>query len=80
MTPSMHPDRDDRVIPFAVEALDARGRIVRLGPLVDRILARHAYPAPVSRLLGEMVVLGVLLGTSLKFEGRFQLQTRTAAT
>jgi molecular chaperone Hsp33 len=77
MTPSMHPDRDDRVIPFAVEALDARGRIVRLGPLVDRILARHAYPAPVSRLLGEMVVLGVLLGTSLKFEGRFQLQTRT---
>ena len=77
MTPSTHPDRDDRVIPFAVEALDARGRIVRLGPLVDRILARHAYPAPVSRLLGEMVVLGVLLGTSLKFEGRFQLQTRT---
>jgi molecular chaperone Hsp33 len=77
MTPSTHPDRDDRVIPFAVEALDTRGRIVRLGPLVDRILARHAYPAPVSRLLGEMIVLGVLLGTSLKFEGRFQLQTRT---
>ncbi|WP_293864875.1 Hsp33 family molecular chaperone [uncultured Alsobacter sp.] len=77
MTPSTHPDRDDRVIPFAVEALDARGRIVRLGPLVDRILTRHAYPASVSRLLGEMVVLGVLLGTSLKFQGRFQLQTRT---
>ncbi len=68
---------DDRVVPFAVEALDARGRVVRLGHLVDRILERHAYPAPVSRLLGEMVVLAVLLGTSLKFEGRFQLQTRT---
>src|SRR3954447_26940082 len=72
-----HPELDDRVVPFAVEPLDARGRVVRLGPLVDRILERHAYPAPVSRLLGEMVALGVLLGTSLKFEGRFQLQTRT---
>jgi molecular chaperone Hsp33 len=60
-----------------VEALDARGRVVRLGPLVDRILERHAYPASVSRLLGEVVALGVLLGTSLKFDGRFQLQTRT---
>ena len=69
--------RDDRVIPFAVEALDARGRVVRLGHLVDRVLERHAYPAPVSRLLGEMIVLAVLLGTSLKFDGRFQLQTRT---
>ena len=32
---------------------------------------------PVSRLVAEVVVLAVLLGTSLKFEGRFQLQTRT---
>jgi molecular chaperone Hsp33 len=72
-----HPERDDRVVPFAVEALDARGRVVRLGALVDQILERHDYPVPVSRLLGEVVALAVLLGTSLKFEGRFQLQTRT---
>jgi molecular chaperone Hsp33 len=72
-----HPEKDDRIIPFAVEPLEARGRIARLGPMVDSILERHAYPAPVSRLVGEMVVLAVLLGTSLKFEGRFQLQTRT---
>ena len=64
-------------MPFAVEPLDARGRVVRLGPLVDTILTRHDYPAPVSRLVGEVVVLAVLLGTSLKFEGRFQLQTKT---
>ncbi|MHB2166811.1 Hsp33 family molecular chaperone [Alsobacter sp. R-9] len=73
----LHADRDDRVVPFAVEALDARGRVVRLGHLVDRILERHAYPSPVSRLLGEMIALAVLLGTSLKFDGRFQLQTRS---
>jgi molecular chaperone Hsp33 len=75
--PVPHPELDDRVVPFAVEPLDARGRVVRLGPLVDTILTRHAYPTPVSRLVGEVVVLAVLLGTSLKFEGRFQLQTKT---
>lgn len=70
-------EQDDRVLPFAVEALDVRGRIVRLGPSIDRLLARHDYPEPVSHLLGEAVALTILLGSSLKFEGRFQLQTRT---
>lgn len=68
---------DDIVLPFAVEPLDLRGRVVRLGPSVDHILSRHGYPAPVARLLGEAAALTALLGTSLKFEGRFQLQTRT---
>jgi molecular chaperone Hsp33 len=69
--------QDDVVLPFAVEPLDVRGRIVRLGVSVDAILSRHAYPAPVSRVLGEAAALTVLLGASLKFEGRFQLQTKT---
>ncbi|MBX6426207.1 MAG: Hsp33 family molecular chaperone [Variibacter sp.] len=68
---------DDTVVPFQVDALDLRGRLVRLGPLVDEILGRHDYPLPVSRLLGEAVVLGILLGSALKFEGRFILQTQT---
>jgi molecular chaperone Hsp33 len=68
---------DDVVLPFAVEPLDLRGRVVRLGPSIDRILSRHGYPAPVARLLGEAAATTALLGTALKFEGRFQLQTRT---
>ncbi len=68
---------DDTVLPFQVPALDLRGRVVRLGPAVDTILARHGYPAPVAKLLGEAVVLTVLLGSALKFEGRFILQTQT---
>ena len=68
---------DDSALPFAVEPLDVRGRVVRLGPSIDEILHRHAYPAPVARLVGEAAALTVLLGSSLKFEGRFQLQTRT---
>jgi molecular chaperone Hsp33 len=50
---------------------------VRLGPVLDDILNRHDYPEPVSRLLGEAIALTVLLGSSLKFEGRFILQTKT---
>ncbi len=68
---------DDTILPFEVAALDLRGRVVRLGPGVDEILSRHDYPAPVAKLLGEAIVLAVLFGSSLKFEGRFILQTQT---
>ena len=68
---------DDRVLPFTVEPLDVRGRVVRLGASVDAIIGRHGYPPPVSKVLGEAIALTVLLGSSLKFEGRFQLQTRS---
>jgi molecular chaperone Hsp33 len=68
---------DDVALPFAVEALDVRGRVVRLGTSIDTILARHKYPDPVARVLGEAAALTVLLGSSLKLEGRFQLQTKT---
>src|SRR5271168_4334454 len=68
---------DDTILPFAVKALDLRGRIVRLGPAVDTILSSHDYPPPIAKLLGEAIVLTVMLGTALKFEGRFILQTQT---
>jgi molecular chaperone Hsp33 len=68
---------DDHVVPFEVSALDVRGRGVQLGPLLDQILGRHDYPEPVARLLAEAVVLTTLMGTALKFDGKFILQTRT---
>lgn len=67
---------DDSVVPFQVEGLDVRGRAVQLGPLLDTILGRHDYPQPVARLLAEAIVLTVLIGTSLKFEGKFVVQTK----
>ncbi|HMN87837.1 MAG TPA: Hsp33 family molecular chaperone [Bauldia sp.] len=73
----MAPAGDDGVRPFEVAALDVRGRAIQMGPAIDAILARHAYPAPVSKLLGEAIVLAVLLGSSLKFDGKFILQTET---
>ena len=67
---------DDTVMPFEVAKLDLRGRVVRLGPVVDEILSRHAYPQPVAKLLGEALVLTVMLGSALKIDGRFILQTQ----
>lgn len=73
---NFHAGEDDHVIPFAVEELDVRGRTVRLGGAIDDILGRHDYPEPVSRLLAETVALTMLLGTALKFEGRFIVQAQ----
>jgi molecular chaperone Hsp33 len=72
-----HVPVDDAVLPFEVDRLDLRGRLTRLGPALDDILTKHDYPAPVGKLLGEAIVLTTLLGSSLKFDGRFILQTQT---
>lgn len=71
------PAPDDSVLPFQVEALGVRGRLVRLGPMVTDILARHDYPPSVAGLLAEAVALTAMLGTALKIDGKFILQTKT---
>ncbi|CAN5196313.1 Hsp33 family molecular chaperone [soil metagenome] len=68
---------DDAVLPFEVAPLDLRGRLTRLGPALDELLDKHNYPVPVAKLLGEAIVLTTLLGSALKFDGRFILQTQT---
>jgi len=68
---------DDLILPFQAEQADVLGRLVKLGPVVDTILSRHAYPEAVSRLLGEAVALTALLGAALKSEGKFILQAST---
>ena len=66
----------DSIQPFELEVPALRGRLVRLGPLLETILARHRYPPPVAGLLGEMVALAAVLSSMLKFEGIFTLQTK----
>jgi molecular chaperone Hsp33 len=68
---------DDRALPFQVEGLDVRGRVVTLGSSIDTILQRHDFPGPVKRLVAEAAVLASLLATSLKDIGRFILQAQT---
>jgi molecular chaperone Hsp33 len=68
---------DNLLRPFQLERSTLRGRVVRLGDLVDRVLTRHDYPEPVGRLLGELFVLAATLAGGLKFDGTFSLQIRS---
>lgn len=67
---------DDFVLPFLLEVPDIRGRQVRVGAVVHRIIERHDYPEPVARLLAEMLALTGLLASTLKYDGVFTLQTK----
>ena len=67
----------DLLRPFRLERSALRGRLVRLGPAVDAVLGRHAYPDAVSNQLGQLLVLAATLAGALKFEGTFSLQIRS---
>lgn len=66
----------DTLLGFSVPERDARGRIVRLGPVLDVILSRHAYPPRLARMLSEALVLTTLLGSMLRGEGLLTLQAQ----
>lgn len=70
----------DRVLRFSIPGRNARGRVVRLGPVLDTILNAHDYPPPIRRLLAEALVLTALLGTLLKDEdSQLTMQAQTEA-
>ena len=68
---------DDMLLPFQIESLGLRGRMVRLGAEVDAVLSRHDYPEPVARMLGEALALAALLAGALKYDGVFTLQIQS---
>ena len=69
----------DQLASFTIPGCHARGRVVRLGPVLDRILAAHDYPAPIQQLLAEALVLAALMGGLLKREGsQLTLQAQTS--
>jgi len=68
---------DDLVLPFRTVRSDVIGRVVRLGSAIDTVLSGHNYPEPVSYALGEALVLTAMLGSALKTQGKFILQTKT---
>ena len=68
----------DHAIGFTIPSRHARGRLVRLGPVLDQVLAAHAYPPAIERLLASALVLAALLGATLKQAGgQLTLQAQT---
>ena len=75
------PDVPDLVVPrgvtpFHLPGRPVRGRLVRLGPLAEALLARHANHPVVSKLSGEALALAAALAAALKFQGSFSLQAK----
>jgi molecular chaperone Hsp33 len=64
------------VTPFYLPLRPVRGRLIRLGPLADALLARHDYPDAVTPLAGQALALVAALATALKFTGSFSLQIK----
>jgi molecular chaperone Hsp33 len=67
---------DDVVLPFQIDPYATRGRVVRLGTVVDTIVKRHSYPPLVARTLAEMIAMAAALAATLKYDGVFTLQTK----
>ena len=67
---------NDIVQPFQIENQAARGKLVRLGGTVDRIVSQRNYPAPVATLLGELAVLAALVSSALKYDGVLTVQAK----
>ena len=69
---------DDVALGVTVPSRHARGRAARIGPALDRILANHAYPPVLEKLLAEALVLTALLGSLLKDpSGQVTIQAQT---
>lgn len=68
----------DRVLAFSVPQNNARGRVVRLGPVLDTVLSAHDYPSPIRHLLAEALVLTAMMGTLTK-EEKSQLTVQAQA-
>jgi len=68
----------DEALGFTIPQRHARGRLVRLGPVLDEILSNHGYPPLIERVLAEALLLTALLGTTLKnAEGQLTIQAQT---
>ena len=67
----------DFVLPFDLPDAGLRGRLVRLDAVSTRALEAHPLPEPAARVAAETCVLGTLLGSTLKLDGRLTVQTKS---
>lgn len=75
---------EDKLLGFTLPDRNARGRLVRLDGVIDKVLSAHDYPPPVTHLLEEALVLAALMGGLLKSDGddaqlTMQAQTKLGA-
>ena len=64
----------DQITRFLFKDLDIRGQHVHLSESWQAMLKDRHYPAPLTRLLGELTAVTVMLANGLKHEGKVTLQ------
>lgn len=67
---------DDTVLPFQLDRSGVRGRVARLDGVLDHILTRHDYPAPVAAMVAEVALLAALIGPTVKLRWKLSIQVR----
>ena len=67
---------DDLIQPFLIESSGLRGRLIRMGPVINDVISRHDLPSVVQGLMAEFIVVAAALSASLKFKGIFTLQAK----
>ena len=58
---------DNLVMPFQLESSHLRGRLARMGEVLDTVLHQHDYPDAVGQLLAEAILVAAALAASLVF-------------
>lgn len=74
--PNVSSVPDDLIQPFLIEASGLRGRLVRMGPTLREVIAKHNLSPAVKGLMAEFVILATTLSAALKFDGVFSLQAK----
>ena len=67
---------DDSVLPFQLDRSDIRGRVARLGGVLDGVLSQHDYPPAIEALVAEATLLTALIGQTVKLRWKLSLQVR----
>ncbi|ARJ68735.1 Hsp33 family molecular chaperone HslO [Paracoccus contaminans] len=67
---------DDTVLPFQLDRSGVRGRVARLDGVLNHVLTRHDYPAPVAALVAEVALLAALIGPTVKLRWKLSIQVR----
>jgi molecular chaperone Hsp33 len=64
----------DTLQKFIFDNAAVRGELIDISATWREVLARHAYPAPVKKVLGQMTAAAALLSANLKFNGSIIMQ------
>lgn len=67
---------NDALHRFLIESAGIRGVAVRLSDSWQQIRQQRDYPAPVNDILGEAVAAGVMMASTLKFDGSLIMQVQ----